>query len=333
MRAGICAVLVLAACTTDGGGSATTSSSTSGGAVASSSSSSGGDEGGWVPRADMANGPRQETAVAALGGEIYVVGGFDEANAVVADVEAYDPATDTWRTIAPLPEPLHHCNAAAVDGRLYVVGCLGGGNFGATGITLEYDPAANMWTTRAPMPAGTERGSSAVGVVRSKVYVAGGLRGSSVTDFSSYDTATNTWEILPPMPVPRDHLVGGAVGDTFYALGGRSPLTARVDAFSTSTGQWSERASGPTARAGTAAAVLDGVIYVFGGEGNSADPLGIFNDTEAYDPATDSWRVLRVMRTPRHGTGAAAVGSAIYVPGGATVQGFGAVATMEMFVP
>ena len=39
------------------------------------------------------------------------------------------------------------------------------------------------------------------------------------------------------------------------------------------------------------------------------------------------------MRTPRHGMGAATVGGALYVPGGADVQGFGAVDVVERFVP
>jgi hypothetical protein len=36
------------------------------------------------------------------------------------------------------------------------------------------------------------------------------------------------------------------------------------------------------------------------------------------------------MPTPRHGMGAAATGGRLYVPGGATVQAFGAVATHEI---
>ena len=37
------------------------------------------------------------------------------------------------------------------------------------------------------------------------------------------------------------------------------------------------------------------------------------------------------MPTPRHGTGAASVGNAVFVPGGADHQGFGAVATHEAY--
>jgi hypothetical protein len=39
------------------------------------------------------------------------------------------------------------------------------------------------------------------------------------------------------------------------------------------------------------------------------------------------------MPSPRHGIGAAVVGDRIWVPGGATVQGFGAVTTHDVFTP
>ena len=37
------------------------------------------------------------------------------------------------------------------------------------------------------------------------------------------------------------------------------------------------------------------------------------------------------MGRPRHGTGGAVIGDRFYVPGGANVQAFGAVATVEVF--
>jgi hypothetical protein len=36
-------------------------------------------------------------------------------------VEAYDPATDSWSTYAPMPTARHGLGAIAVDGRIYVI--------------------------------------------------------------------------------------------------------------------------------------------------------------------------------------------------------------------
>jgi hypothetical protein len=74
-----------------------------------------------------------------------------------------------------------------------------------------------------------------------------------------------------------------------------------------------------------------GRIVVAGGEGNPAAATGVFDAVEAYDPAGDAWTALAPMPTPRHGTGAATLGRTLYLPGGATVQAFGAVDTHEAY--
>jgi N-acetylneuraminic acid mutarotase len=106
-----------------------------------------------------------------------------------------------------------------------------------------------------------------------------------------------------------------------------------VDEFDPATGKWAAKAPMLTPRAGTAGALVGNRILVAGGEGNPHDPSGVFPETEAYDPAKDVWQKLEPMLTPRHGTGAAELKGVFYVPGGATRQGFGAVATNESFGP
>jgi N-acetylneuraminic acid mutarotase len=60
--------------------------------------------------------PNSETAVAALDGKIFVIGGYPWDRKTVATVQMYDSATDKWQTVAPLPVPLNHVMAAAVNG-------------------------------------------------------------------------------------------------------------------------------------------------------------------------------------------------------------------------
>ena len=307
-----------------------------GGAGGGAGAGGGSAAAGWETLAPLAGGPRQETAVVALDGRILVLGGFNEGGQVVADVEIYDPATDAWTIGTPLPEPLHHANAAVHDGKLYVVGALRGPNFLATGKVHELDPATAAWTEKTPMPPGTERGSSAVGVIGTKIYVAGGFRAlDAVADVSAYDVATDTWEALPALPAPRDHLVGGVVGGVLYAIGGRSGgiegISGDVNAFDPEAGAWSPRAPMLTPRGGAAAGLVRGRFLVAGGEGDPSAPTGVFDENEVYDPAADAWSALEPMKNPRHGTGAVGVGDRLYVPGGADKQGFGAVDTNEAF--
>lgn len=281
------------------------------------------------------SGPRQEHGVAALNGEIYVVGGFSGQQTVLDTVEAFNPTSNSWRSIASLPASMHHVNVAVARGRIFVVGALESATFAATGVTLEFDPTLNTWVPRAPMPAGSERGASGVAAIGDLIYVAGGLRGASVSDFSVYDAATNQWQVLQNMPTARDHLVGASFNGRFYAIAGRNGggLRGEVEIYDPATPGWSMGRAIPTPRGGCGGAVLGGRIFVFGGEGNAAVTSGVFDTNEAYDPVANSWATLEVMRTPRHGIGAAVLGTALYVPGGATRQGFGAVNTSDSFTP
>ncbi len=137
------------------------------------------------------------------------------------------------------------------------------------------------------------------------------------------------------MDEPRDHLIAAAAGGKFYAVGGRrnESLRGNVDQFDPATGKWTAKAPMLTPRAGTAGALVGNRILVAGGEGNPNDPSGVFPETEAYDPAQDAWQKLEPMLTPRHGTGGAVLKGVFYVPGGATLEGFGPVATNESFGP
>lgn len=293
-----------------------------------------GGSAGWRTLTSLP-GVRQEHGVAALDGKVYAVAGITPADTGGVEntgrVEAYDPRMNSWTETAPLPLPMNHPNVAAVRGKLYVVGgMVGAGPWTAVPNVFEYDPHQDAWQELAPMPAGTERGSAAVGVRGTKIYLAGGLRSltpgpggfqDTVATFSAYDVVSGAWEALPNLPEPRDHVDGALVGGTFYALGGRvngiENIRGTVFGYHLATGRWSTLAPMPTPRGGVATAAVGTKIYVIGGEGNpTPDTHGVFGDNEVYDTTTNSWRALAPMPTPRHGTGAATVGSTVYVPGG-----------------
>jgi N-acetylneuraminic acid mutarotase len=210
---------------------------------------------------------------------------------------------------------------------------LRGGAFTAVDLVFAYDPTRNVWEDRTPLPQA--RGAGAAAVIDGLIYVAGGVRGGqSVGDFAVFDPAMNAWTELPAMPTERDHLAAAAIDGLFYAFGGRfGQLFDALEAYNPQSRQWTTLAPMPTARGGLAGAALGGRLFAFGGEGNSADPNGIFPQTEVYDPAANMWGALPDLPTPRHGMGAAAFGDRIYVPGGGTVAGFGASAANEALRP
>jgi N-acetylneuraminic acid mutarotase len=80
-----------------------------------------------------------------------------------------------------------------------------------------------------------------------------------------------------------------------------------------------------TGRNQHASTVLNGKIYVFGGQN---DTTGVLNSVEEYDPATDVWTSRAPMPTPRYTLAACALEQSIYVLGGQ-----GAFNVMEVYDP
>jgi hypothetical protein len=125
--------------------------------------------GQWSLRAPLPTA-RGSLGAALLGGKTYAVGGFrwkgtqqtdpqlgakgvdanDASQEVLGTAEAYDPATDTWTSLAALQTPRHGLAVAASRGRLYAIG--GAGSDGKPVATVEsYDPASNSWRAEPPL--------------------------------------------------------------------------------------------------------------------------------------------------------------------------------------
>ena len=262
---------------------------------------------------------RQEVTYVTVGSKMYLAGGKSAVQ------QAFDPVTHTWTTVAPLPESLDHIGAVALNGKIYYVGGLNGYPGTASfGNVYVYDPGTDQVTSAAPLPNGRDRGAAGIAVYQGKIYLAGGFHGgASVAFFDVYDPATNAWTSLPSLPERRDHVSAAVVGDRMYVIGGRTfgqGPQPQNDAYDFVTGTWvTGLAALPTLRAGAATAVFGNEVVVIGGEGSGTT----FNQAEAYDTTTNSWRELTPMPTPRHGIQAAMYNGSAYVADGGTRMGGG----------
>jgi N-acetylneuraminic acid mutarotase len=81
--------------------------------------------------------------------------------------------------------------------------------------------------------------------------------------------------------------------------------------------QWRTLPLMPIPRSGTQAAVLDGEIFLFGGEKFG----GVYNNAEMFDPVSGRWTELTPMPLGRHGTQAVTLGNMIFIPGGGPPNG------------
>jgi N-acetylneuraminic acid mutarotase len=183
---------------------------------------------------------RRGSPVAVTAGDrIYVIGGSTPGPKDTAvplpglhwslgTVEEYDPATNTWRQRSSMPTPRNHATAGLVNGKIYVIG----GRVGAAGITTasntnvveQYDPGTDSWGgVRTRMP--TARSAMASGVYGGRIYVTGGefqdnQMMATFRALEAYDPASNTWSVLPSMPVARHGLAGAVVGNRLHMVSG-----------------------------------------------------------------------------------------------------------------
>jgi N-acetylneuraminic acid mutarotase len=134
----------------------------------------------WEERSPMPR-PRSGIGVAAApDGLIYVVGGFDSMAPGGAQgvVEAYDPLTDRWTTLAGLPtQRFDHAVASAANRTVYAVGGRDD-SFGRTLRVDQYDSATNTWTRLPDLPGPqTKAGLAAVG---DRLLLVGGREGQDL---------------------------------------------------------------------------------------------------------------------------------------------------------
>ncbi len=274
-------------------------------------------QGVWSQRAQLLD-IRSEAANAFANGKLYVMGGLARGLESSTLTQEYDPATDSWQERAPMPAPLSHPNATAMDGKIYVIGgFLAQVHVGAQNAAFEYDPAADSWRTLAPLQVA--RGSVAVAALDGKIHAIAGRTPDRVTSavHEVYDPATNSWSNAAPLPMARDHTAVAAVNGRIHVIGGRfdTPVdnTNLHDVYDPGTDSWTPGPPLPTPRSGGGSALYKGLIVVMGGECNDGRP---FNETEAFDVETNTWRTLAPMPLGKLRFTATTDGESIYIAGG-----------------
>lgn len=243
-----------------------------------------------------------------------------------------EPDQGTWRTAAPMPTKRIEVAAAALDGKVYVVGgfekpSLGNMlNFAITPSVEMYDPATDRWTSKRPLPVGLHH--VGIGVVGGRLYIIGGYSKSGLSVWNpvatvyAYDPTTDTWTERAPMPTVRGALSVAEHNGKLYAIGGydRKVNNAQVEVYDPARNVWTTGASLPTPRDHLATATVAGKIYAIGGrtDGDYSRNLAV---TERYDPMTDRWIRVADLPTARSGITASVVGGWIYVFGGEGATG------------
>jgi len=276
------------------------------------------DAPGWRAAAPLEE-PRAGVAAAVADGLIYAVGGSGLL-APVEDVDAYDPADQTWFSLQPLPTALERMGVAALSGRVYAAG----------GYTEDsptepvarmwvYDIPEDAWAEAQPMPA--PRANFSLVAADGRLFALGGT-GEGAGAATVFDASKNGWRTIGPEPLEeRRGATALALDGRIFVIGGLSgaePL-ARVDIFDIETEAWTAGPALPGARYGHAAAVVDGRIHVAGGRDGSNATLA---SHLVLDPAIGEWSEAAALPAPRSAAAGAGLPGEFYVIGGGAGGGF-----------
>lgn len=209
--------------------------------------------------------------------------------------------------------------AAALNGKIYVMGGFDFPNFDVSTLMLEYDPLSDSWTTKAPMPSGRLQLTAAA--VNNKIYAIGGDNNSHIAIVEEYDPLTDSWTTKSSMPTARRDPSSAVANGKIYVMGGLDDsfnVSAAMEEYDPNTDSWTTKAPMLTPRRLLAAATVNGKIYAIGGLDftNDNNPINIVATVEEYDPLTNSWTTKAPMPTAREQHAAAEVNDKIYVVGG-----------------
>jgi DNA-binding CsgD family transcriptional regulator len=264
----------------------------------------------WQKRATIPQ-PRDDFAVAAYDGKLYVIGGAT-AGTPTAAVHRYDPTNDVWVTLNDKLTPVSYVKGVTIGGSIYVPG--GEDADGTVLNVLEvYDPRNQQWQTLPALPA--PRSRYALTEFEGLLYLFGGWDGRKYcAEVFIFDPTTEEWREGGLLPTPRRSASAAVTDGIVYIIGGENEngslnVNESYDPTAGSSGQWESSAPLPTAIATPAVAGLIDIILVF-------DPRTRL--VVQYIPAKDAWNTISIPDTVALSTRVAALGTKIFIFGTAS---------------
>jgi N-acetylneuraminic acid mutarotase len=253
----------------------------------------------------------------------------DAAMTYHRDGAAYDPATDSWRTIAPFPLKPRTAAAVAWTGRELLV--WGGYRFNVGPVRFfsdgaAYNPVTDTWRVLPAAPISARAGHSTVWT-GTEFVIYGGVasmgRFDGFRDGAAYDPKADVWRPIAEGPATK-----GDPGMKFNATAwtGTEMLmwTGRTTAgYHPARDRWRPLAEDPlpgfTRLVGPDAVEWTGTqMLTWGGWAEVGDG-GPQSDGAAYDPAQDTWTLLEESPLPaRDGHSLVWTGSELLIWGGET---------------
>jgi hypothetical protein len=193
--------------------------------------------------------PRDGAVGVWTGSEVIVWGGVDADGVDLLDGAAWDPATDSWRTLPTAPLDMGRPVVCVWTGRELVLwgrsAPTNTGDVRSPSAGAAYDPATDTWRELPAAPREINRGTgfwtgSFVAIVGGEVNQGGRALGASVTLL--YDPATDAWEWWTADALSPEALWGAWDGTGIVLWDGTEP---RFDDLVAEAERWDPAARDP----------------------------------------------------------------------------------------
>lgn len=254
-------------------------------------------------------------ATTLLDGRVLVSGGAGETE-TLSSTEIYDPKTNTWTSGPPMNVKRYdHTMTTLNDGKVIA---LGGAIASGTGSVELYD--GTKWTPIGGVTMPKLSFSRAFTQSDGTVVVLGSdpsdptIAGNKLKVFI-YTPSTGAW--TTGKTASYSHNYGALVklaDDSILAVAGVGPASSPMpyaERFVASTNTWISAGS-VTSRTQAMPVAVPGGALVLGGKTGSS----LLTDVDFYDAATNTWKTLTPMNTPRHETVASLLPSgAVFLAG------------------
>uniref|UniRef100_H2YWD0 BTB domain-containing protein n=1 Tax=Ciona savignyi TaxID=51511 RepID=H2YWD0_CIOSA len=246
--------------------------------------------------------PRRSTGCSAA---VVIVGGCDRVGGYnMPYVEAFDPVTGQWSSLAKLPAFTKSEYAVASFKNSIIVS---GGRIHSRDVWL-YQSHLDNWVKIAPLCKGRWRHRMIT--MGGHVYCVGGYDGKNrLRSVERYDSFSNTWIEVAPLLHPVSSCGLATCHGKLYVIGGGDDDTSfnKLHCYNPETDRWSLRSPMPSLHKNLSAATINGKIYIIAGNEKS-----IHN----YDPLTDDWSTDSVMVDRLESCGMTVCGGKLYITGG-----------------
>jgi N-acetylneuraminic acid mutarotase len=215
-------------------------------------------------------------ACASDGASIYCAGGYSFSfPGLVPQLIRYDPGTNTWTALAPIPVPSSMASAVYYPptNKVYVFGGSDPDAATVNNLNQIYDIASNTWSTGTALPDLRAFMASGYSTDNGKIYLVGGYNTSTVDsgqpDTWEYDPVADTYTNKTDFPELAGGYASGIINAHLYVAGGRDANNVSLSAvfdYDITADTWTQKNDMPGTQNNVrgSAVALDS-LFVFGG--------------------------------------------------------------------